>query len=208
MRNNLAIIGASGHGKVVANIAEATTMYDDIIFFDLMVNDKEDFPYKVLPEDEFRTNEKYKEDYEFIVAIGDNGIRQRLTENLIHEGFQIATLIHPLAIISHRVKIGVGSIVVANAVINCDTVIGKGAIINTSATVDHDCDLGDYVHISPGVNLAGAVTIGDLTWCGIGATVINNITICHECLIGAGSTVIKDIKKSGTYFGVPANRIS
>ncbi len=206
MHNNLAILGASGHGKVVADIAESTTKYDEIVFFD--VDDtKENFPYEILHQDKLHSDTRFKDNYEFIIAIGDNKLRQRLTEDLIAENYQIATIIHPTAVIGDRVKVGVGSIVVANAVINCDSIIGKGAIINTAATVDHDCVLGDYVHISPGANLAGAVVIGDLSWCGIGATIINNINICNNCLIGAGSTVIKDINEAGTYFGVPVRKI-
>ncbi|UDQ97657.1 acetyltransferase [Lentisphaerota bacterium WC36G] len=207
MHNDLAIIGASGHGKVVADVAEATTKYDEVVFFDIKADDKKFFPYEVFNDEEFQKIPKYKEDYEFIVAIGNNEIRQRITEQLTMDGFQIATLIHPTATIGSRVKIGAGSVVVANAAINCDTIIGKGAIINTGATVDHDCKIGDYVHISPGVNLAGTVRIGNLSWCGIGATIINNIEICELCLIGAGSTVIRDIIEAGTYFGTPAIRV-
>ncbi len=206
MHNNLAILGANGHGKVVAGIADATTKYDEMVFFDVE-NEKERFPYEILHQDELHSDAKFKENYEFIVAIGDNKLRQRLTEDLIAEDYQIATIIHPTAVIGNRVKIGVGSIIVANVVINCDSIIGKGAIINTAATIDHDCVLGDYVHISSGVNLAGSVTIGDLSWCEIGSIIINNIIICNNCLIGAGSTVTKDIKESGTCFDVSTRKI-
>ena len=86
-------------------------------------------------------------------------------------------------------------------------VIGDGCIINTCASVDHDCVLEDFVHIAVGAHVAGTVSIGAGTWIGAGATVSNNLQICGGCMIGAGAVVIKSITESGTYVGVPAEKI-
>ena len=110
---------------------------------------------------------------------------------------------HPNAVISRRVEIGIGSVVMAGAVINSDTVIGRGCIVNTGASVDHDCDIKDYVHIAVGVHAAGTCTIGKGTWIGAGATVSNNENICGGCMVGAGAVVVRDIEEVGTYVGVP-----
>lgn len=191
----LIIIGASGHGKVIADIA-IRNGYEDIVFLDDDENVKECAGFPVIG----KTREALQLDGDKIVAIGNPKIRERIQEDISG----IVTLIHPDAVISRRVEIGEGSVIMAGAVVNTDVVIGKGCIINTAASVDHDCMLGDFVHVSVGSHLSGTVNVGKRTWIGAGATVSNNVNICGDCMIGAGAVVIKDIDKPGTYIGVPA----
>ncbi|HFI0701059.1 TPA: acetyltransferase [Streptococcus suis] len=195
----LAIIGASGHGKVVADIAEKNG-YTDIVFLD-------DFStgqcagYPIIG-----TSSLISEltECSFIIAIGNAKIRERLQLQL--EKKSVATLIHPAAVISRRVHIGEGTVVMAGAIINSDVSIGKGCIINTGSSIDHDCIVGNYVHVSVGAHVAGTVAIGSHTWIGAGATVVNNVTITNDTMIGAGAVVVKDCIESGTYIGIPARK--
>lgn len=196
----LLIIGASGHGKVVADIAELTE-YNSILFFDDNDKLKECGKYHVIG----KSLDIDKYDGDFIVAIGNAKIRERLLESLSERNVPI--LIHPNSTIASTVEIGGGTVVMAGAVINADAVIGKGCIINTCSSVDHDCIIGNYSHISVGAHIAGNVHVGDRTWIGAGATISNNINICSDCMIGAGAVVIKNINENGTYVGVPARRI-
>lgn len=192
--NRLVIIGASGHGKVIADIA-VKSGYKDIVFLDDNENVKECVGFPVIGK---VLDAKNMED-EKIVAIGNAEIREKIQSQLSN----LVTLIHPSAVVSRRVKIGEGTVIMAGAVINSDVVIGKGCIINTGASVDHDCKLEDFVHVSVGAHVAGTVSIGKKTWVGAGATVSNNVSICDNCMIGAGAVVVKDLKKSGIYIGVP-----
>lgn len=199
----LIIIGASGHGKVVADIARKNG-YENILFLD----DNEALidcgGYSVVG----KTETFIQYDCDFFVAIGNADIRQKLQQQLKYANKSVATLIHPSAIIGDNVQIGMGTVVMAGAVINPSTTIGDGCIINTCASVDHDNTIGDYVHISVGAHTAGTVIIGDKTWIGIGTTVSNNISICENCMIGAGAVVVNNITKSGTYIGVPTKKIN
>lgn len=192
------IIGASGHGKVVADIA-VKNGYENITFFDDDETLKEcaGFPVVGCVEEA-----KYC-DGDKIVAIGDAKVRENIQSSLTN----IVSLIHPDAVISRRVKIGTGSVVMAGVIINSDVVIGDGCIINTGASIDHDCRIGDYSHVSVGAHLAGTISIGARTWIGIGSIVSNDLSICGDCMIGAGSVVIKNIEKPGTYFGVPVKGV-
>ncbi|WDC84201.1 acetyltransferase [Caloramator sp. mosi_1] len=205
MKGNLIIIGASGHGKVVADIASKMGNWNDILFLDDNESTKECLGFRVVGK--ISEAYKYKEVADFFIAIGKNEVREKIQENLIYEGFNIVSLIHPNAVIGTDVKIGVGTVVMAGAVINSSTKIGKGCIINTNSSVDHDNIIGDYVHISPGANLAGTVTIGKGSWIGIGSSIINNINVISSCKIGAGAVVVNDISEPGTYVGVPARKI-
>lgn len=201
---DLVILGASGHGKVVADTACCMKKYNRIIFLD---NDREKKECMGFPvEGVFLDYGKYMETAEFIVATGNSNIREIWTERLKRSGAKLAILIHPSATVSRFAKIESGTIVMAGAVVNAETKIGQGVIVNTCASVDHDCEIGDYCHISVGAHLAGTVSVGKHTWIGIGAVVRNNLSICENCMIGAGAVVVKKIMKSGTYVGVPAKR--
>ena len=198
--NNLVIVGASGHGKVIADIAEKVG-YTDIVFLDDNPKVESCGTYKVVGE--CKSALSYKNS-DFIVAIGNTKVRRKIQSELIAMGLHIVSLIHPAAVIAPNVKIGVGTVVMAGAVINPCTEIGQGCIVNTCASVDHDCRIGDYVHVSVGAHVAGTVIIGDNTWVGAGATVINNIKITADCMIGAGAVVVKNIENKGIYKGIPA----
>ena len=197
----LIIIGAGGHGRVIADIAEKLGCYKEIFFLD-DANIKESGGYAVMGK--IRDYVSFLQNFEFIVAIGNADLRNKIQTELERNGARIATIIHPSAVIGGRTAIGAGTVVMAGAVINCDAVIGKGVIINTSSSVDHDCVIDDFSHISVGARLAGNVKVGTNSIISAGATVINNIEICENVVVGAGAVVVKSIEKSGTYIGVPA----
>lgn len=202
--DNLIIIGANGHGKVVADIARKLNKYDSIAFLDDNTSITECLGLSVVGTSD-RIAE-YVDDAGFFVAIGNPLTRKRVTERIASAGGKLATLVHPDAVIAEGVIIGEGVVVMAGAVVNPETVVGKGCIINTCASVDHDCQLGDFVHVAVGSHIAGTVVVGDNAWIGAGATISNNVSICADCMIGAGAVVVKDITEAGTYVGVPATK--
>mgnify|MGYP004540562665 CR=1 FL=1 len=197
----LVIIGASGHGKVIADIA-VKNAYERIVFLDDDEKRKECAGFPVVGK--VSDIEEYQ-GWNFIVAIGNPHIREKIFDEI--EKNSLALLIHPNSVVSRRVKIGRGTVIMAGAVINSDVVIGDGCIINTCSSVDHDCVISSFSHVSVGAHIAGTVSIGESTWIGAGATVSNNIKICDNCVIGAGAVVVRDISESGTYIGVPAKKL-
>lgn len=201
--DKLVIIGASGHGKVIAELAKKAG-YTTIVFLDDNVSIKVCGEYKVAGNCQCAM--QYK-DSDFIVAIGNAEIRRKIQIQLMKENLHMVSLIHPDAVIAENVEIGTGTVVMAGAVINPYVKIGQGCIINTCASVDHDCVIGDFVHISVGSHIAGTVAVGNNTWIGAGATVSNNVKITGDCIIGAGTVVIKNIEEPDIYIGVPARRM-
>jgi len=195
------IIGASGHGRVVADIAKKCG-YDEIIFLDNDPNISTCAGYLVLGADSMVG----QLEGDLFIAVGNGQTRKKLMKREVGRSFPI--LIHPNAVVADDVEIDCGSVVMAGSVINPGVKVGNGAIINTCASVDHDCKVGDFVHVSVGAHVAGTVSIGENTWIGAGATVSNNVNICGGCMIGAGAVVIKDIEEEGTYVGVPAKEMS
>lgn len=202
----LAIYGASGHGKVVAEIAELNG-WQEVVFFDQVAGDIEQ--NGVWPvEGDFEYMLNHKSDFDAaIVAIGNNQIRTDKSELLRASEMDLATLIHPSAMISRHSTVGKGSVIMANAVVNPFAAIGDHVIVNTGAIVEHDCRIENGVHICPGVSLAGEVSVGQGAWVGIGATVIQRCCIGEQSIIGAGSVVIEDIPSHATACGVPTKLI-
>ena len=198
------IIGAGGHGKVIADIVQKSG--DKVLgFLDDNVHEQDVFIGIPLlgPVDNYK---KYEDKAEFVIAIGNAEIREKIAITM--QGVSWYTAIHPKAVISDiDVEIDVGTVVMANAVINASAKVGKHCIINSSAVVEHDSFVEDFAHISVGAKLGGTVRIGKGTWIGIGASVSNNVRICRSCMIGAGAVVIRSIAEAGTYVGVPAKRI-
>ena len=199
----LLIIGAGGHGRVVADIAGRTGHYGSVAFLDDMPP-KEGFAWPYMGKTD--RAEHLLDQYELFVAIGSGAVRRQLMERLCARGAKFAVLAAPEAVISSDVKLGEGTVVMPGAVINTGAAIGRGVIVNTASSVDHDCRVEDFCHVAVGAHLCGTVCVGPQTWIGAGATVINNIIICGGCVIGAGAVVVKDITQAGTYLGVPARR--
>ena len=199
----LAILGASGHGKVVADTAEICG-WGEVSFFDDAWPDKNmNGQWRIVGNTE--TLLQSLDQFEgVVVAIGNNGIRKQKMDMLIQENAVLVSIIHPTAVISRYVSIGEGSVVFANVVVNVGAKVGGGVILNTACSVDHDCKLGDAVHISPGAHIAGDVWIGEASWVGIGASVRQGIHIGELVVVGAGACVISDIIDEATVVGVPA----
>ena len=208
MPKDLIIIGASGHGKVVADIARQMTengqkKYEEIKFLD---DDREKKACGAYPVAGTTEDIGKLLGAEFIVAIGDAEIRRNLAKRLEALHADVPVLIHPKAIVGENVSIGKGTVVVGGAVINAGASIGEHCIINTGATVDHDCRISDYVHVAPGAHLCGGVCVGEAAWIGAGATVVQEVHIGGDCMLGAGSVVINHLDKAGTYMGIPAKQ--
>jgi len=202
----LAILGASGHGKVVADTAECCGWQIIEFFDDAWPSLKKNGVWPVVGG----TTDLIDQLADFdgvLVAIGNNSVRHDKLVKLRRGGARLATLIHPAASVSRYAAIGEGSVVFAGAVVNAGARINPGAILNTCCSIDHDCLLGDAVHISPGARLAGGVQVGDLSWIGIGASVRQLIRIGQRVMVGAGSAVVGDIPDDVTMAGVPAKRM-
>lgn len=204
--NRLAILGASGHGKVVAELA-LSSGWHSIEFFD------DAFPAKSKTDDflirgGFDELIKQKDRYDgFHVAIGCNKTRLKILKQILALGLACPNIIATSSSVSKTASLGVGISVMENVVVNAKANLGDGVILNTSCSVDHDCEIYAGAHISPGARLAGDVSVGHCAWIGIGSSVINGKVIGDNSIIGAGSVVIENIPSDVTAVGVPSKII-
>ena len=190
------LYGASGHAKVVMDIARLA--YYDVpclIDDDPSVNEVVGLP--VVHHAEGLSP--------IIVTIGDCHIRRKIVDKLGEREY--LTVVHPNAVKAESVKLGFGTVVMAGALLNPNVTVGNHCIINTGASLDHDVKIGDFVHIAPHCTICGDVEVGEGTWVGAGTTIIQGIHIGKNCFIGAGSVVVKDIPDNSLCYGNPARII-
>ena len=199
----LAILGASGHGKVVAETAELLGWSEVSFFDDAWPTVSHIEHWSVFGDSAALVDQLHAYDG-VVVAIGDNETREEKTRFLVEHQAPLVSLIHPAAVISRFAEIGNGSVVFANVVVNAYATVGIASILNTACTVDHDCKIGDAVHISPGANIAGSVQIGSRSWVGIGACIKQGVQVAENVVIGAGGVVLRDVASRLTVVGNPA----
>lgn len=206
--SKLAIFGAGGHGKVVADCALKSAQYQEIVFLDGRYPEILQLEGWSVVGDEATVSSLVAKGYHFFVAIGNNRVRQKVQRQLEEQGATIATLIHPNASVGMACHIGQGCLILAGAVVNAFTEIGAGTIVNTRASVDHDGHVSEFVHIAPGASIAGQVSIGEATFIGIGSAVIQCVSIGSDVTVGAGATVVNSISDSLVVVGTPATEIN
>lgn len=190
------LYGASGHAKVVMDIARLT--YCDV---PSLIDDNSEI-HELAGVPVVHSAEGLSP---IIVTIGDCKIRRKIIERLGNREY--LTLIHPNAVKADSVCIGYGTVVMAGAIMNPFVTVGNHCIINTGASLDHDVKVGNFVHIAPHCTICGGSEVGECTWVGAGTTVIQGIHIGKNCFIGAGSVVVKDIPDNSLCYGNPAKII-
>ena len=203
--SKLAIYGAGGHGRVVADAA-STLGWHDIDFYDeSWPQHQKNSIWPVVGNYENLLANLSKYDG-VIVAFGNCVVRLEKTRELMSLHAPIISLIHPKAFVSPNTTLGLGSVVFAGAVVNIEAKVGEASIINTGATVDHDCIIGPGVHVCPGANLSGGVRVGEASWIGVGSCVRHSIKIGANVMVGAGAVIVKDVPDGATMISVAASQ--
>lgn len=198
----LLIVGAGGHGRVVADAALAQGAWDRVTATarDLAADGGELLPGVPL----LAPGQAVRGAQAVHVAIGSAAARERETAAA---GLPLATVIHPRASVSPHARLQAGCFVAAQAVVAPCASLGAGVIVNHGAVVDHDCTVGDFTHVAPGATLAGKVHVGRRVLVGAGARLLPGVRVGDDVVIGAGAVVHADIAAPGTYAGVPVRRI-
>ncbi|RLQ88280.1 acetyltransferase [Notoacmeibacter ruber] len=198
----LALLGAGGHGRVVADTAEMAG-WRDIVFLDDCFDERANNGVWPVIGPLGKWHELMRS-HDLFISVGHNQTRQNILSEFNRLNIRQPTIVHSSASISRHCSLDAGTVVMAGGIVQAFANIGSSVIVNTGATVDHDCQIAEAVHISPGAHLAGTVSVGERSWIGIGASVRQNTSIGADVIVGAGATVVDDIPDETMVTGTPA----
>lgn len=206
-RAGIVLIGGGGHARAVRDVIESLNGYSISLGgrpeIAMIVKDSR----KLKPEDWGALYRKYKR---YVIAIGQIKTAQPRIDvfnEIQRRHIQFPALISPFAYVSPTAKIGRGTVIMHNAVVNAGAIIDEFCIINTGAIIEHDAKIGFYTHISTGAVVNGEAGVGRRSFVGSNAVVLNQIRIGNDVILGAGSVACFDIMEPGIYRGNPAGRI-
>jgi len=199
---DLLILGAGGHGRVVADAAVCAGQWTRVV-----ASDRD--PARCQGElvagvDLLPLDAAVLACAAVHVAIGNAESREK--ESAAVAG-KLATVTHPRAVVSTHAQVSAGCFVAAQAVIGPHAVLGRCVIVNHGAVADHDVSVGDFSHIAPLAVLGGGARVGRRVLIGSGAIVLPGVSVGDDVVVGAGAVVSADLPEAGTYAGVPARRL-
>jgi sugar O-acyltransferase (sialic acid O-acetyltransferase NeuD family) len=201
--STLLILGAGGHGRVVADAATSSGDWTRVIASDRdPARCRGDLIGGVpaLPLEQALALAAF-----IHIAIGRADGRAREASSVV--AIPMATILHPNASVSMHAAVGEGCFIAAQAVVAPGARLGRCVIVNHGAVVDHDVSVGDFSHIAPLVALGGGVQVGCRVLIGSGASVLPGLRVGDDIVVGAGALVCRNLSEPGVYAGVPARRL-
>ncbi len=144
----------------------------------------------------------------FFCAIGKVSDRQKTVTIIQEKGGVFINLIHPTAVISPSVKLGVGVGIKAFCVLASDVSIGDFSFLQSSVIMGHDVSIGRFCQVNSFAFFAGYAQVHDRSSVNAGAKLIQNVVVEEDAVVGVGSVVLRKVKRGTTVFGVPAKQIN
>ena len=193
----LLIVGAGGHGRSVAEAVLAAGSYKVVGFVDDAASALQHvWALPVFGATADLTSYREYADVA-IVAMGNNRLREELHGRLTVAGFELATVVHPKAVVSPRAVIGAGCAIMAGAIVGTEAQLGAGVIVNCGAVVDHDCRVDDFGHLGVNAAMSGGSVLGRGAWMQAGSVLGYGAMVDAWRVLGSGEAVNKTINRNG-----------
>jgi sugar O-acyltransferase (sialic acid O-acetyltransferase NeuD family) len=203
MPKRLLILGAGGHGRAVADLAEECG-WEVVGFTDRAM--PSDRPEIFGSDDEVVTLFEAGRFDAAVVGVGNTALVRRSEIFRLLREWRISApqLIHPRAVVSRSCRVGEGSVVFPGSVLGAEVEIGGNAVIYSGVVAEHSCRIGDHAYLSPGVVLSGMVTVEEGAFLGAGAVILPGLTIGARAMVAAGAVVTGTVRPGATVMGIPA----
>lgn len=203
-RRRAVVVGGGGHARSVLDAVLATGAFEVIGVLDPRPASPRVLGLPVLGDDTVLPRLRAEGIEVAVVALGANGLRERLGRLARDLGYATPRVVHPAAFVSPSARVADGCVVLARAAVGTLVELGPFAIVNTGAVVDHDGRVGAAAHVASGATLAGGVTVGDRALLGAGAAVRPGVVIGADAVVGVGSAVVRDVAPGTVVAGAPA----
>ena len=195
--DEIILIGAGGHARSCIDVIESTGVFQIAGLVEKADNQKaENLGYPIIGTDDNLPGlrKKYKNALITVGQIQSTGTRVMIFKVLSDLHFHLPVIVSPRAHVSPHSRVGAGTIIMHDAIINANAVIGNNCIINNKALIEHDAIIGNHCHIATGAIVNGEVNIGSESFIGSGAITKQSISIGEKCVIGAGAVIKTDIE--------------
>jgi sugar O-acyltransferase (sialic acid O-acetyltransferase NeuD family) len=205
------IVGAGGHGQMVADVLMAAFRHGSADYAFGYVDHDESLWGQVMMNVPVMGSIDDCASFDHdavIVGVGDNRTRRRLFDAFSRSQERFVSTRHPSAVVSANSVVRQGTVVCPGAIVNAGACVGSNVILNTGCSVDHHSVIGDHAHIAPGARLGGNVTIGQGALIGIGAIVLPGRRVGAWTIVGAGAVVTQDLPDGVVAVGSPARAVA
>lgn len=205
----LVIVGAGGHGREVLDVVEAVGGYEVLGFLDGGQPDEALVADRDLTVLGGLDHLGLLGEVAVVIAIGDPRPRMKVAGKLGAGGehFPVDPLVHPLASVGSRCRIGAGTVVAAGARLTTNVDVGRHCYVGPNVSIGHDTVLLDGATLYPGSVVSGNVTIGRAAAIGAGAAVKQGVHIGAAAFVALGAGVVHDVPEQTTVAGTPARRL-
>lgn len=167
----LLILGAGGFGQSIAELAELLCKWKSISFVDDRWSEQQQAGRYTIIANIQSLETIDVNNFEAIIAVGNNQIRQKWQQLLLDLSIPLTTIIHPQTVIAPSAKIGQGVSIMTGCVIGTNTIIQDGAILNMGTLLDHDVVVEQFVHLSIGVKVASNNIIPTFSFLEVGSII-------------------------------------
>ncbi len=187
---DLYLIGGGGHCRSCIDVIELEGKFQIKGIFDIRENvGKMVLGYPIIATDQELEKYVSKESY-FLITIGQIKFyenRARFYLQLKNLNANLACVISPRAHVSNHARIGEGTIVLHDVLVNSSAKVGTNCILNTKSLVEHDVVIGDNCHVSTASIVNGGCKIGNNCFVGSNAVLEQGLIIPDNSVISAGS---------------------
>lgn len=186
----LVLIGGGGHCRSCIDVIETTGLFNIVGILDVAekIGDKV-FNYPIVGTDS-DISKFVASQTGFLITLGQIGTGKRRSEifaKIKDVGGKLVTVISPLAYVSQRARVGEGTIIMHDVLVNVCASIGANCIINTKALIEHDARIADHCHVATGAILNGGACVGEETFIGAGAVVAEYRDVPARTFVKAAS---------------------
>lgn len=198
----IVIVGLSATARLAYSFISYHHLFEVIGFAVNNQFKKEDFFCDLPVYSLEHLNEELKgQEYKVFVALLWNHLnadRKRLYLYCKNNGYQMANLISPLAVVRSEIT-GDNIWIHDHVVIQNDTELASNIAIMQGSLIGAGCKVGSHCFFGAHSILAGGCSIGEQSFVGLHATVFDDTHIGKKCIIGACTAVKRNMPDFSKY---------